>query len=250
MKYFILILSSLFLLAGCTDLGEEGTTFTYDEEYVVFPELEGEMAYHMKKYLITFFKSIAIGSEFGDKSPIVKKWKTDMKIFVGGTPSDTLLGELDLIIEEINEYMTDDISVEIVQDSIESNYYIYFGTSSNYAKKYSFLAPLIVENKGLFTIYHDRDYWIYRGHMYVDMERSLIDEQLHILREELTQSLGLANDIPHDPLSIFYKGDSRTRAYSQMDIEVIRLLYHPTLIAGLSEESVQGVLEELLQVSN
>jgi len=240
----------MILLTGCTDLGEERTTFIHDEEYVVFPEVDGEIAYHMKKYLITYFKSVAIGSEFGDKSPLIKKWQTDMKIFLGGTPSDTLLGELDLIIEEINGYITDDINLEIVQDSLESNFYIYFGTSSNYAKKYSFLAQLIVDNKGLFTIYHDRDHWIYKGHMYVDMERSLVDEQIHILREEITQSLGLANDIPHDPTSIFYKGDSRTRAYSQLDIEVIRLLYHPVLIAGLGEESVQGILEELLKVSN
>ena len=240
----------MFILIGCTGLGSEEPLYTSDEEYIVFPDVDEETAFLMKKYLITHFKSIAIGSEFGDKSPVIKKWQSGMKIFIGGEPDNTLLTDLDLIIEEINGYATDGFSMEIVTDSIDSNFYIYFGSSSNYAKQYTFLGQLIAENKGLFTIYHDREFWIYKGHMYVDTERSVIEEQRHILREELTQSIGLANDIPHDASSIFYKDPSRTTEYSDLDIEVIRLLTHPALIAGLSEESVQDVLENLLQVNN
>jgi len=250
LKYTLIILLSLFLFGGCTDLDEESTTYINEEEYVVFPEMDGEVAYHMKKYLINYFKSIAIGSEFGDKTRVVKKWKTPMKIFLGGEPTDTLHKELGLIINEINGYATDGFSIEEVTDSLDSNFYIYFGSSSNYAKQHTYLAQLIVENKGLFTFYHESDFWIYKGHMYVDTERSFIEEQRHILREELTQALGLANDIPHDSFSIFYNQPSTTTEYSSLDIEVIRLLYHPSIIAGLGEDNVQSSLESLLGVDN
>lgn len=250
MKYILFILFSVLLFVGCTDLDGETTTYVNDDEYVVFPEMDGELAYHMKKYLITYFKNIAIGSEFGDKSRVIKKWKTPMKVYVGGEPTDSLLKELDLIISEINGYATDGFRIEEVADSLDSNFYIYFGTSSNYAKQHSYLAQLIVDNKGLFTFYHDNDFWIYKGHMYVDTERSFIEEQRHILREELTQALGLANDIPHDSFSIFYNRPSRTTEYSSWDIEVIRLLYHPAIIAGLGEDNVQSSLESLLGVDN
>lgn len=250
MKYILFILSSLLFFAGCTNLDSESTTYVNEEEYVVFPEMDGEVAYHMKKYLINYFKSIAIGSEFGDKTRVIKKWRTPMKIHVGGEPTDAHLNELELIINEINGYVTDGFSIETVTDSLDSNFYIYFGSGSNYAKKYSYLAQLIVENKGLFTFFHDSDFWIYKGHMYVDTERSFIEEQRHILREELTQSIGLANDIPHDSFSIFYDKPSSTTEYSTFDIEVIRLLYHPAIIAGLGEDNVQSSLESLLGVDN
>ena len=133
---------------------------------------------------------------------------------------------------------------------MDSNFYIFLGSSSEYAKKYSYLARLVTDNKGLFTTFHDAEFNIYGGHMYVDTERSVIEEQRHILREELTQSLGLGNDIPHDSSSIFYKDPSRTTQYSFWDVEVIRLLYHPAIIAGLGEDSVQRVLENLLGVDN
>ncbi len=51
-----------------------------------------------------------------------------MKIFVGGDSTSELLIELDVIIEEINELASDGFHIKLVNDSIQSNYYVFFGS--------------------------------------------------------------------------------------------------------------------------
>ena len=63
--------------------------------------------------------------------------------------------------------------------------------------------------------------------MYVDIERtSTNDGQKHLLREELTQSLGLCNDSYDYPESIFYQGWTETTEYAEIDKELIQMLYN------------------------
>jgi hypothetical protein len=46
-----------------------------------------------------------------------------------------------------------------------------------------------------------------------------------LLREELTQSLGLGNDSNKYPDSIFYQDWSTVTSYSKLDIEIIKQHY-------------------------
>ena len=63
--------------------------------------------------------------------------------------------------------------------------------------------------------------------MYVDTERcTSIDAQKHLLREELTQSLGLFNDSDKYPNSIFQQAWTETTEYSEIDIKMIHMLYN------------------------
>ena len=64
--------------------------------------------------------------------------------------------------------------------------------------------------------------------MYVDLERTgdNFEAQKHLLREELTQSLGLFNDSWKYPESIFYQGWSTVTEYSDMDKRLIDMLYN------------------------
>lgn len=243
--YFI---SLMLFLSACSDLEESITNQTVYDEFEMFEDLSPTAAYHMKKFFIGYFIDIALGSEFGDKAPVSKKWLSEMKVFVVGQANDALQNELVSIIDEINEFATDGFQISIVENFEDANFYVYFTSSKEYAERYSYLLDLIKDNKGLFTTFHDEDFNIYKGHMYVDTKRAVLGEQLHLLREEFTQALGLGNDIPHHFESIFYNGFSRTTAYSENDKNVIKLLYHPALISGLGDESIKGALEALLGV--
>jgi hypothetical protein len=66
------------------------------------------------------------------------------------------------------------------------------------------------------------------GLMYVDVTRASNDEnaQKHLLREELTQSLGLFNDSYKYDNSIFYQGWTTTTEYDPIDRELIDMLYN------------------------
>jgi hypothetical protein len=63
--------------------------------------------------------------------------------------------------------------------------------------------------------------------MYVDIYRcESIEGQKHLLREELTQSLGLTNDAFDYRESIFYQKWTETTEYAPIDRKLIEMLYN------------------------
>jgi hypothetical protein len=82
--------------------------------------------------------------------------------------------------------------------------------------------------------------------MYVDIVRANSTEQKHLLREEFTQSLGLAKDSPLYMESIFQSAWTTTTEYAAIDKDLIRLLYHPDMGVGLNQAQVEEVLKEIL----
>ncbi len=71
-------------------------------------------------------------------------------------------------------------------------------------------------------------------------------EQKHLLREEFTQSLGLARDSQLYMESIFQSNWTTTIKYAPIDRDLIRLLYHPKMSVGLNEFEVDNALREIL----
>ena len=247
----IIKLGLIFLLISgtlsCTGEGEIENSPEMQEYELLFSYGPGTDKY-VKIAIINYFKLVALGAEYEASFPITQKWTSGMKIFVGGSPNDELLSELHLIKDEINSLVTDGFSIEIVNDSLKSNYYIFFGSGNNYVKKYPNQLKYIHDNWGLFSISANKNFEITSGHMYVDIERANFAEQKHILREELTQSLGFPNDIQYYITSIFYEGWSTTDNYSEFDVEIIRLLYHTKMVSGLNSSSAEGALKAILGI--
>ncbi len=199
-----------------------------------------------QQQVVAYFKEIALGFEFGNASAITRKWRSPMRVFVGGQVSRELRDELTTIVSEINNLATDGFSVEVVVDSVQSNYYVFLGTGERYGALYPSQSALVEDNWGLFSVFWNGQNEINRGHMYVDTERANLEAQKHLLREELTQSLGLARDASIYPLSIFLSDWSTTTEYADVDRDLIRLLYHPKMRIGLGERQVSVLLEEIL----
>ena len=196
--------------------------------------------------VISYFKEIALGLEFGSSSELTRKWCSEMKIFIGGDTNPNLLDELNKIIGEIEDLSTDDFSIEIVSDSAKSNYYLYFGKGEDYANLFPSQSSYVNSNWGLFSIWWNSVNCLNRGHMYVDIYRADDKGQKHLLREELTQSLGLAKDSNKYQNSIFQSSWTTTTSFSQIDKDVIRLLYHPEMQNGLKESEVDVLLRSIL----
>ena len=132
--------------------------------------------------VIHYFKKVALGFEFGITPKITRKWSLDMKIFVGGEPNTELMVELEKIKEEINELATDGFEIKIENDSLRSNYYIFFGSGIQYAKIYAGQQSLIESNWGLFSVFWNGQNYINSDSMYVDITRANLTEQKHLLR--------------------------------------------------------------------
>ena len=125
---------------------------------------------------------------------------------------------------ELNEIINP-TEIEIVGDKSEFNYIIYLTSGKEYGKIQPTSMNRIDENWGLFLINSGRE--IKRGNMYVDLDRcTSITGQKHILREELTQSLGLKNDTYDYPKSIFYQNWTETTDYAPIDRRLIDMLYN------------------------
>ena len=57
--------------------------------------------------VIEYFTEVALGFEFGGGSEITRKWKDEMRIFVGGDKRPALMDELNSIISEVTMLSTD-----------------------------------------------------------------------------------------------------------------------------------------------
>jgi hypothetical protein len=171
----------------------------------------------------TYFSKIVKRSEYHGSVPI-GRWKTDMKIYVMGQKPDFLLEELNRIVGELNEIINP-INIEIVDSEQESNFVILMDSQDTYNDFDSYSKKFTENNWGLFIVNAGED--IHEGSMYIDVFRcESIEGQKHLLREELTQSLGLKNDSYDYPESIFYQGWTETTEYAPIDRKLIGMLYN------------------------
>ena len=170
-----------------------------------------------------YFNEICRGSEFGGGSS-VSKWRSDVKIFVTGDKREYLMDELRSIVNELNGYINP-INIKIVNSRSEANYTILFGSAQEYVRLEPIAKDYVDGNWGLFVV--NGGSTINTGTMYVDVFRTeSITAQKHLLREELTQSLGFKKDSYSYPESMFYQVWSETTEYSPIDVEIIKMLYN------------------------
>jgi hypothetical protein len=169
---------------------------------------------------IEYYDEVVMSSEFEGRRTKEFKWTTDMKIYVEGEPTSELLSELDRIVTELNDIINP-INLVIVDNRSEANMFVYFGSPDGFSNSHpSVNRSRLDKNWGYFTVKSNE------GMMYVDVYRANEEEQKHLLREELTQSLGLMNDSYKYPESIFYQGWTSTTEYAPIDRELIDMLYN------------------------
>jgi len=168
-----------------------------------------------------YYDEVVFNNEFGGRRETAYKWNEDLKIYIDGEKPEYLVQELKNIVSELNSIINP-IELKIVSSKSEANYFVYFGSQEGFKSKYDLLYPSRLENNyGYFEVYYNS------GNMYVDLYRATDkDAQKHLLREELTQSLGLLNDSYDYPESIFYQGWTTTTEYAPIDIELIDMLYN------------------------
>ena len=171
-----------------------------------------------------YFKKIAYGNEFDANDKSLSKWNQDINIYVVGTKCDYLMSELESIVSELNG-LINTIDINIVSNESDANFIVLFGSAQDYNDYDSESIGYTDHNRGLFILYGGEI--LTRGTMYVDIEKTTkVDAKKHILREELTQSLGLPNDSYDYPESIFYQGWTETTEYTELDKELIQMLYN------------------------
>ena len=181
--------------------------------------------------IVDYYNEITGFTEFTKKQNELQRWKSDVKIYVDGICDSVTEVELYKVVNELND-LIESIEISVVNDKSEANLIAFFGFCSKYDKIEPQAIPYSGNNYGLFVVYVNNNI-ITNGSFYVDVVRcEWLDESLiketkkHLVREELTQALGLYNDSMKYPNSIFYQEFSFTTEYTELDKEVIRMHYN------------------------
>jgi hypothetical protein len=185
------------------------------------------------------FLDISFGSEFGKPSERIRKWTNDIRIFVP-EPIPELEAELNNIISEINQ-LSETIQLSIVQTPDSSNLLVFFGRAIVYALQYEPSAiDLIDSNNGLFSVnWNPKTFEIFKGSVCVDIQKEQnLDCQKHLLREELTQALGMMNDSGVYEESIFYSAYTCSPSYSELDRQFIQNFLSGRIEKGMCPKEV------------
>jgi len=180
---------------------------------------------------ISYYNEITKSTEFTNITNKPQRWKSDVKIYIDGIHDSVAETEIYNVINELNE-LINTINISVVNSKTEANLIAFFGFCSDYDKFEPKAAPYSGSNYGLFVV-NTKNNEIINGSFYVDVVRcgwldtTLTDKtKKHLVREELTQSLGLYNDSMKYPDSIFYQGFTFTNEYSDLDKKIIRIHYN------------------------
>lgn len=202
---------------------------------------ENEQTSLKEKYTqdeLDYFYEIAFGSEYGNKTNVIHKWgKSEIKISIIGNPVEEYIEKLNEIANELTDLTG--ISFEIVDKS--SDIKIYFINHSDF-KTYIDNKNIAENSWGYVYIWWDGGNEIYKGNIYIATDKGTIESQSHVIREELTQSLGLVNDSWEYCSSVFYQ-EGRVQDYSNIDKAIIQLLYESDIKSGMTKSQIQKLFK-------
>jgi len=199
-----------------------------------------------QKNVVQYFREIALGFEYGTASPVVRKWSSPMRVFVSGQCGQSNLAEVDRVIAELNALFTDGFHVERTTTNAGANMIMFFGSAEEFARLHPADATLANENSGLYRIFWNSRNAITKGHIFIKTTGTSLREQRSVLREELTQALGLGKDSERYAESIFQSAFTTPVQYAPIDRELVRILYHPRMLAGLTAEQADDVAETIV----
>lgn len=221
MKKFIygaMIISALLL--GACERGESANENNREEAI-------SEEAFH-------YFSEIAFGNEWDEEDAPIRKWLTDPRIQVFGQPTPQDLEALQKVVDDINSTQSS-ITLTIVEE--RPNIKLYFVPLQDFSLYVDDPTP---NNWGLFYFWWN-NYAINRATLLISSDKPTQTAREHLIREELTQSLGLVRDSYQYPDSIFYAEWTTTTTFTPIDEQLLRMLYDDRIQPGMTQEQVQSI---------
>lgn len=187
---------------------------------------------------VNYFLEIAFCSEFGVcTNPIVKKWDSEIRIRLNGNYTESDERELDNIISELSD-LTELTIKKVTNDANINIYFVKQGQFKRYIPQYNEHN----RQEGLFAVQTNQNNIYYTATICIEDDINTTTKH-HLLREELTQSLGLGDDSKSYTNSVFQQNPKyKPIQYSFIDKEVIRILYDKKIHPGMNREEVKDAL--------
>ena len=186
--------------------------------------------YKMDAETKAFYEEVTGLSEFTEKGGekfFQRKWNgvIPFAIWSVGNNIVDLKKEIARLLPELNIYMETAQFVP-AKSAEDVKFWIILGDEEVFLKLRPVAEPYLADNYGLFWCNWDKNSVMTSCTTYVDTERAEDPAlQKHLLREEITQALGLMNDSPQFSDSMFYSRFSLTSQFSYRDVWSIYELY-------------------------
>ena len=193
---------------------------------------------------VHYLTEIGLGRESGistQNSPamaVIKKWNSPVRVQLHGsyTPEDEQ--ELNTILSELAQLTG--LSITRTNRG-DANINIHFIHQNAFVRVIPGYDPS-ADQMGVFVIQGNAAHVIEKAAVAVDQNLTGTIRK-HILREEVTQSMGLPNDSYQYPNSIFQQSvDYSPTEYAEIDKAVIRLLYDQRIRPGMTQQEVLQAL--------
>lgn len=224
------LLLAAFLAAGCGDSVAPEASPEPTPRPPVVPGFErSEVEYYME---------VALGTEFGGGSEVVRKWAADVRVRVHGTPGSEDRSELQRVIADLNGIL-DALRIDVVEEGQTLD--LHFAPASTFAQ---ILPEYVSGNLGFFWIRWNARDEITSATVLIDNAGAISQEfRNHLIREELTQALGLPRDSPRYPGSIFFDGSfPAPTGYAPIDSSVLRIHDLAEIPPGSTGATVRRIL--------
>lgn len=214
------------LLMGCEEMGPSGG-------YAPPLEPDYSMLSNEETVIVKYFNDIALGFESGNAERLTRKWRDTTRLYFETTFSDTLRYHAQRVIDEVNALTSNDFVLVVVDNPQAADIFVHFGTTEGFNAAHDEITVQVAY--GHFWNRWDSNHNLTKGWVLVDTVRvPNLTEQIHLVREEMTQVLGFGRDSYEYDESIFQQNTTYTTEYAQIDREIIKLLYHPLMPTGIT----------------
>ncbi len=186
---------------------------------------------------LNYFLEIAFGAEYSGVNAI-RKWNTrNLKIRVHGEPTREDSNVLNRVITELSQLTG--LSIEIVGKDTKPNINFYFVSPDRFKAIEPNVRP---GNDGYAWTYGTKE--IEKATILISSKTANQQFRSHLIREELTQALGLLKDSLKHKDSIFYGRWSTIQQFSELDKVLIQALYSPAIESGFSADQVKQIFSK------
>jgi hypothetical protein len=235
MKGKVIFMKRITLIISLIIFSLTFTTISYASENIETPLKE---KYTQEE--LDYFYKIALSLEYGNKSNVIHKWnQPEITVSIVGNPAEEYINQLDNAIYNLN-YILGDTKLKVVDKNGDLK--IYFINHSNF-HTYISDKDMAEQNWGYFDVWWNNNNEIYKGNIFIAIDKGSMQLQSHLIKEELTQSLGLTNDSYKYENSIFYQGWGDTPKYLDIDRSIIKLLYEPDIKSGMTKSEIQKLFK-------
>lgn len=167
---------------------------------------------------MAYLQEIAGSAEWGNTGGVIRRWQQDVIGFhMQGQPTDQDLATL----QQVQQELTMLTGIRFEQSDSPAMVIRFVPESQMAAVEPEYVAS----NLGFFWVGWNEQDALSEARILISTTGVTQQERNHLIREEVTQSMGLMNDSHAHPDSIFYQGWTDTQSYSDLDKRIIAMLY-------------------------